>query len=143
VLRLTNAGHPPTYIVRGSEVEEILLPSSPLGGLGRSYASATTTLGPGDSAVFLSDGLIEATNAADEPFGYDSVVRVLAGKIGEKAGESAISIRNRLLVAVERHTAGHTAGDDRTLMVLRYGGPPSAQLSEDERGVVPAESEGL
>jgi len=121
-LRLTNAGHPPTYVVRGTAVEEILLPSSPLGGLGHSYASATTTLAPGESAVFLSDGLIEATNAADEPFGYDSVVRVLAGA----PGESAVEIRNRLLAAVERHTAGHPAGDDRTLMVLRYGGAPAA-----------------
>ncbi len=118
VLRLTNAGHPPTYIVRGSEVEEILLPSSPLGGLGHSYASATTTLGPTESAVFLSDGLIEATNAIDEPFGYDNVARVLAGS----PGESAVEIRNRLLVAIERHAAGQPAGDDRTLMVLRYGG---------------------
>ncbi|HSS76232.1 MAG TPA: SpoIIE family protein phosphatase [Thermoanaerobaculia bacterium] len=118
VLRLTNAGHPPTYIVRGAEVQEILLPSSPLGGLGHSYASATTTLAPGESAVWLSDGLIEATNAADEPFGYDSVVQILAGA----PGESAVSIRNRLLAAVELHTAGHPAGDDRTLMVLRYGG---------------------
>ncbi len=120
VLRLTNAGHPPTYVVRGAEVEEILLPSSPLGGLGHSYASATTTLAPGESAVWLSDGLIEATNASDEPFGYDSVVRILAGT----PGESAVEIRNRLLAAVERHAAGHPAGDDRTLMVLRYGGPP-------------------
>jgi len=117
-LRLTNAGHPPTYIVRGAEVEEILLPSSPLGGLGRSYTSATTTLAAGESAVFLSDGLIEATNAGDEPFGYDSVVRVLAGRPGESAAE----ILNRLLVAIERHAGGHPAGDDRTLMVLRYGG---------------------
>jgi serine phosphatase RsbU (regulator of sigma subunit) len=143
VLRLTNAGHPPTYIVRGSEVEEVLLPSSPLGGLGHSYASATTTLAPGESAVWLSDGLIEATNADDEPFGYDSIVRVLAGSTGETTGESAVVIRNRLLAAVERHAAGHPAGDDRTLMVLRYGGPPSAQLSEDERGVVSAEGERL
>jgi len=118
VLRLTNAGHPPTYIVRGAAVEEILLPSSPLGGLGHSYASATTTLAPGDSAIWLSDGLIEATNAADEPFGYDSVVQTLAGA----PGDSAVAIRNRLLAAAEKHTAGHPAGDDRTLMVLRYGG---------------------
>jgi HAMP domain-containing protein len=118
VLRLTNAGHPPTYIVRGAQVEEILLPSSPLGGLGHSYASATTTLAPGECAVWLSDGLIEGTNAADEPFGYDSVLQVLAGA----PGDSAVSIRNRLLAAVEHHTAGHPAGDDRTLMVLRYGG---------------------
>lgn len=120
VLRLTNAGHPPTYIVRGAEVEEILLPSSPLGGLGHSYASATTTLAPSESAIWLSDGLIEATNSADEPFGYESVVQTLAGA----PGESAISIRNRLLAAVEHHTAGHPASDDRTLMVLRYGGAP-------------------
>jgi len=89
-----------------------------LGGLGHSYASATTTLAPGESAVWLSDGLIEATNVADEPFGYDSVVTVLAGS----RGDSAVDIRNRLLAAVEHHTAGHPAGDDRTLMVLRYGG---------------------
>ena len=120
VLRLTNAGHPPTYVVRGAEVEEILLPSSPLGGLGHSYASATTTLAPGESAVWLSDGLIEATNSSDEPFGYDSVIRILAGI----PGESAVDIRNRLLAEVERHAAGHPAGDDRTLMVLRYGGAP-------------------
>jgi HAMP domain-containing protein len=117
-LRLTNAGHPPTYRVRGAEVEEILLPSSPLGGLGHNYAKATLTLEPEDSVVWLSDGLIEATNAADEPFGYDSVKQVLAGA----AGESAIEIRNRLLAAVERHTAGHPLQDDRTLMVMRWGG---------------------
>ena len=119
VLRLTNAGHPPTYRVRGAEVEEILLPSSPLGGLGRNYGGATLTIEPGDAVVWLSDGLIEATNAADEPFGYDSVVKVLKGV----AGESAADVRNRLLTAVERHTAGQPLSDDRTLMVMRYGGP--------------------
>ena len=41
---LTNAGHPPTYRLRGAEVEEILLPSSPLGGLGHAY-------GQGDAAA--------------------------------------------------------------------------------------------
>jgi sigma-B regulation protein RsbU (phosphoserine phosphatase) len=117
VLRLTNAGHPPTYRIRGAEVEEILLPSSPLGGLGHAYVGATLQLQPGDAVVWLSDGLIEATNAADEPFGYDSVKRVLAGV----QGESAVSIRNRLLAAVEAHTAGHPLADDRTLMVMRWG----------------------
>lgn len=118
-LRLTNAGHPPTYRVRGADVEEVLLPSSPLGGLGHAYVKATLMLEPGDSVVWLSDGLIEATNAADEPFGYDSVKRVLAGV----EGESAIDIRNRLLAAVDRHTAGHPLSDDRTLMVMRWAGP--------------------
>ncbi len=122
VLRLTNAGHPPTYRVRGAEVEEILLPSSALGGLGHNYVRATLQLQPGDAVVWLSDGLIEATNAVDEPFGYDSVKKTLAGV----EGESAVSIRNRLLAAVESHTAGHPLSDDRTLMVMRWAGGSSA-----------------
>ena len=130
-LVLTNTGHPPTYRVRGPEVEEILLPSSPLGGLGRHYGSRTLELAPGDVVVWLSDGLIEATDRAGEPFGYDSVAASLAGA----AGESAVDVRNRLLTAVERHAAGQPAGDDRTLMVMRYGGPPSPpSLPERERG---------
>lgn len=125
-LRLINAGHPPTYVVRGPEVEEILLPSSALGGLGRSYARAELTLKPGDSLVFLSDGLIEAINTAEEPFGYDSVKRVLAGV----EGEGAVAIRDRLLAAVAGHTQGLPVGDDQTLMVMRWGGPlPSSTPS--------------
>jgi serine phosphatase RsbU (regulator of sigma subunit) len=128
-LRLTNAGHPPTYVVRGSRVDEIVLPSSALGGLGHNYARAELTLEPGDSLVFLSDGLIEAINAAEEPFGYDSVKRVLAGV----ESESAVAIRNRLLAAVAAHTQGHPIGDDQTLMVMRWGAraPDAASAVDD------------
>jgi HAMP domain-containing protein len=131
-LVLTNAGHPPTYRVRGPEVEEILLPGSPLGGLGHEYGCRTLDLAPGEAVVWLSDGLIEAVDRAGEPFGYDSVTAALAGT----PGESAADIRNRLLAAVERHGAGQPASDDRTLMVMRYGGPLSSppSLPERERG---------
>jgi serine phosphatase RsbU (regulator of sigma subunit) len=121
VLRLINAGHPPTYRVRGREVEEILLPSSPLGGLGRHYAQTTLTLQAGDAVVWLSDGLIEATNKEGDPFGYDNVLRALAGASGS-AENSAADIRNRLLAAVAAHTAGEAVSDDQTLMVMRWGG---------------------
>jgi serine phosphatase RsbU (regulator of sigma subunit) len=131
-LVLTNAGHPPTYRVRGPEVEEILLPSSPLGGLGRHYGRKELTLEPGDIVVWLSDGLIEATNAEGEPFGYDAVAKVLAGTRGEKA----VAVRDRLLAAVERHAAGQPAGDDQTLMVMRYGA-----VSADYRNDAPAISQ--
>lgn len=116
-LRLINAGHPPTYVVRGSTVEEIVLPSSALGGLGHNYARAEVELQPGDSVVFLSDGLIEATNAAEEPFGYENVKETLGGA----EGESAAAIRNRLLAAVAGHVQGLPVGDDQTLMVMRWG----------------------
>jgi len=118
-LRLLNAGHPPTYLIRRGEAREILLPSSPLGGLGRTYAHETVALERGDVVVWLSDGLIEAADAAGEPFGYDSVLRTLQGFPDDV---SAADVRNRLLAGVERHVGSQPPGDDRTLMVMRWRG---------------------
>jgi HAMP domain-containing protein len=118
VLRLINAGHPPTYRIRDGEVEEILLPSSPLGGIGHTYGQRDVALEPGDVVVWLSDGLIEATDPADEPFGYDRIVETLRGGTGEGAAE----VRHRLLDAIARHTGGKPPEDDRTLVVMRWRG---------------------
>lgn len=116
-LTLTNAGHPPTYVIRQGKVDEILLPGSPLGGLGESYGSACVTIERGDAVVWLSDGLIEATDAKGEPFGYERIVAALSAE----ATGTAAEIRNRLLRAIETHTGTTPPEDDRTLVVLRYG----------------------
>lgn len=114
-LELTNAGHPPTYLLRDAKVQEIVLPGSPLGGLGTSYGRAEVTLEDGDVVVWLSDGLIEVTDPAGEPLGYEGVVAALVGPT-----RSAVEVRDRLLAAVERHAAGTPSNDDRTLVVMRY-----------------------
>lgn len=132
-LSLTNAGHPPTYVVRGSgadgpAVREVMLPGSPLGGLGQDYGRETLALEPGDVVVWLSDGFIEATDADSEPFGYDGVERALAAAAaartaptdGEAPGPSAAMVRDALVAAVHRHTGGAKPDDDRTLVVMRY-----------------------
>lgn len=116
-LDLTNAGHPPTYLLRGGQVEEILLPGSPLGGIGTRYGRRTVTLEAGDVVVWLSDGLIEATDPAGEPFGYDKIAATLAGP-----QTTAAEVRDRLVKAVDRHAAGEPAADDRTVVVLRWTG---------------------
>jgi len=117
VVDLTNAGHPPTYLLRDGEVEEIMLPSSPLGGLGQHYASRRIDLENGDLVVWLSDGMIEATDRQSEPFGYERVVSALAGP-----APAAIVVRDRLVAAIDLHTEGRPASDDRTLVVMRYRG---------------------
>ncbi|HEY2739073.1 MAG TPA: SpoIIE family protein phosphatase [Thermoanaerobaculia bacterium] len=121
-LRIHNAGHPPTYLLRGGEIEEILLPGSPLGGLGHTYGRADRTLHRGDVLIWLSDGLIEATNAGGEPFGYDAVLKALQGN--GKGGNNAADVRNRLLAAVDRYVGDEPPSDDRTLVVMRYRGRP-------------------
>jgi serine phosphatase RsbU (regulator of sigma subunit) len=117
ILELTNAGHPPTYVIRGRQVQEILLPSSPLGGLGHAYGHATVPLEPGDLVVWLSDGLIEAVDESGEPFGYEAVLEALAGG---QAGQGANEVRDRLLAAIGKHVEGRPPSDDRTLVVMRY-----------------------
>ena len=115
IIELTNAGHPPTYLLRGGEAQEILLPGPPLGTLGGDYGQRRIELEDGDIAVWLSDGLIEAANAAQDPFGYDRLLDSLRGDI-----TSPELARERLLGALAAHTAGHPADDDRTLVAMQY-----------------------
>ncbi|MEO8277269.1 MAG: SpoIIE family protein phosphatase [Thermoanaerobaculia bacterium] len=142
-LDLTNAGHPPAYVVRLSgEVEELLVPGVPLGAMGMVNAAAgsggsgglagasagtvgtgaigvagavTARLAAGEAIVWLSDGLIECCNAAGEQFGYDRIRQSLVG-----APTTASAIRDRLLEAIRQHTGGLPAEDDRTLVVMVY-----------------------
>ena len=118
-LRLHNAGHPPTYLIRQGTTREILLPSSPLGGLGRTYGRETVQLERGDVVAWLSDGLIEAANAQGDPFGYDNVLRTLQGF---PADVSAADVRNKLIATIERHVGTQPPGDDRTILVMRWRG---------------------
>ncbi len=121
-LEITNAGHPPTYLVRRGEVEEILLPGSPLGGLGDTFGQREVALLPGDLVVWLSDGLIETANGQGEPFGYGRVREALQGTDG-----SAAQTRDRLVAAVARHAGSTASADDRTLVAMAY--VPSASAA--------------
>jgi serine phosphatase RsbU (regulator of sigma subunit) len=116
-LTLVNAGHPPAYVLRGSQVEEVLLPSAPLGTLGCTFRRRTLQLSPGDRVVWMSDGIVEATDEGGEPLGYERVQAALAGPVAS-AGET----RDRLLEAMRRHTGDRPPGDDRTLVALTYKG---------------------
>jgi serine phosphatase RsbU (regulator of sigma subunit) len=114
-LEIVNAGHPPTYLLRGGGVREILLPGSPLGALGTQYGSTEIDLAAGDALVWLSDGFIEATDPDGEVFGYDRTMTSLEG-----ACDTPAVVRDRLLDCVTRHTAGGAPADDRTLVVMRF-----------------------
>ncbi len=133
-LVVTNAGHPPTYLLRGGQVIEIALPSSPLGGLGSDFGQQRFQLEPDDVVVWLSDGLIEAVDARQEPFGYERILASLAGLAPDATG-----IRDHLLAAIDEHTGGGPPDDDRTLVVMTYR-PPAAGDSTSESASSPSPS---
>ncbi|HEY8022109.1 MAG TPA: SpoIIE family protein phosphatase [Thermoanaerobaculia bacterium] len=130
-LEIWNAGHPPTYLLRRGEVQEILLPSSALGGLGAFYDRRALALEPGDVVVWLSDGLIEAPAPDGQPFGYEATLAALQGPC-----DSAAAVRDRLLQAIARHAGDRPPEDDRTLVVMEWrgvergGAEVTAQTSE-------------
>lgn len=114
-LEITNAGHPPTYLLRRGEVREIALPSTPLGVLDSSYRTEALDLEPGDMLVWLSDGFIEATSTEGECFGYERTREALCGD-----ADTPADLRDRFLDAVRTHSEAQAAADDCTLVVMHY-----------------------
>ena len=71
---IANAGHLSPYR-DGREME--MEPSLPLGIINNlEYDHATFQLNPGDRLIFLSDGVVEATNAKGELFGFERTQQV-------------------------------------------------------------------
>ena len=82
---IANAGHIPPYM-RGRELE--LVPGPPLGIVeDAEYDSATFSTGA-DAITFLSDGVLEATNAQGELLGFERLAGLSAKPAGEIAKEA-------------------------------------------------------
>ncbi len=72
-------------------------------------------LAPGDVLVLYTDGLTEALNAAEEEFGKEAVMAVVA----EHARGSAEAIRDALMAALSGFTGDAEPGDDVTCVVVK------------------------
>jgi serine phosphatase RsbU (regulator of sigma subunit) len=126
---LTNAGQLAPYRCRGGRVEALPLPSFPLGLFpGRTFPSRPERFEPGDLFVFHSDGLIEAADGNDEPFGFERFEEILRSRAG--AGPAAV--RDALLAAVEAHTGSRAPEDDRTLLLLSFDGEATTRATAIE-----------
>ena len=114
---LFNAGQLAPYRLSGGEVEALSLPSFPLGVSPRSdFPTRSYDFQPGDRLVFATDGLVEATSPEGEPFGFERFEELLKSE----ASADPARLRDALLEAVERFTAGAPPEDDRTLMILAF-----------------------
>jgi sigma-B regulation protein RsbU (phosphoserine phosphatase) len=115
-LWLANAGLPkPVHIATHgcSELGEGGLPS----GLfpDTQYEQVSVQLKAGDAVLFLTDGILEAQNAAFEEFGNERLLEVCE----TLRGESADRILARLFEAVDGFVAGAQQHDDMTAAVMK------------------------
>ena len=82
------------------------------------YDMKQIQLGSRDSVVFLSDGLLDATNRDGEILGIERVMELLASCREMSPAE----ILRTLFSFVEQYAEGQAQQDDRTAAVLRYAG---------------------
>lgn len=111
-----NAGHNAPVLRRHTGgVEHLEAAGPPLGVFAETeYEASTLTLAPGDRLVIFTDGVVEATNEADEEFGEQRLLETINSVDGQKAQEAL----NRLLAAVYAFAGTARQHDDITCMMV-------------------------
>jgi sigma-B regulation protein RsbU (phosphoserine phosphatase) len=113
-LELTNAGHPPPYLLSNGEIRPLELPAFPLGLFGgKEFPSRAYPFVPGDRLVLYTDGIIECRDTKDDAFGFERFEDVLKSCARAPIEE----IRRSILDAVGAHCSGVVFDDDRTLVI--------------------------
>lgn len=116
IMRIANSGLPRPIYCRNGHPHIIESAGLPLGMFGdAAYDEVTIHASAGDVFVFLSDGLIDASNPREEQFGRARVERVVA----HHANQSASEIVAALFKATEEFAAGTPVFDDQTVVVLK------------------------
>jgi len=120
-LRFCNAGHDRPFLLRADGRVEVLQskPGLALGVMPKfSYPLQQMTLAPGDALFLYTDGVTEATNAAEQLFGLDRLRDVLVAN----GRGSAIEVITAVTAAVDRFVVKAPQADDVTMLCLRYHG---------------------
>ena len=118
-IRLVNGGCPYPYhfIAETSRVCEVETGALPLGlRTGSQYAGVDCELAIGDRIVFCSDGIIEASNADGELFGFERT-RLTVEQLAQR-GVNATDMVDAILADVDDFCDGHEQEDDQTVVVI-------------------------
>ena len=115
-LRYANAGHDVPYRRTADGVVELRATGMPLGLMpGMQYEEKETTLAPGESILFYSDGLVEAHSPTGDMFGFPYLRELMADHPG------GATLVGYLLDQLADFTgAGWEQEDDVTLVTLEY-----------------------
>jgi sigma-B regulation protein RsbU (phosphoserine phosphatase) len=116
--RLTycNAGHNPPLLVRADGTStELEAAGAVLGQFPQwVYEQSELQMRSGDKLLLFTDGLVEACNADEEPFGEHNLIRIAR----ESPDSSAEELMGLLMRAASQHSGEHFQ-DDASLIVLQ------------------------
>jgi sigma-B regulation protein RsbU (phosphoserine phosphatase) len=123
-LRYVNAGHPPPLLVGSNSGEPRRLETggTVLGLLPKmSYQEECIALDGNETLIAYSDGLLEATNPAEEEFGEARLVQVARAAAGESSGD----VLRRVMAKANRFIEGGAFQDDLTVLVAKLARKPA------------------
>jgi sigma-B regulation protein RsbU (phosphoserine phosphatase) len=120
-LQVANSGLPRPIYCHDGKIEVIDATGLPLGLFDDAdYDEFSFRAKPGDLFVFFSDGILDASNKADELFGRERVGEIVAAN----SNASADAIVKLIFQAVAEHASGEEAFDDQTVVAIRVKGTP-------------------
>jgi serine phosphatase RsbU (regulator of sigma subunit) len=121
VLRHVNAGHNTQFVLRRAGGIVRLASSGRPPGLypGGGYEESLVQLEDGDALVLFTDGLVEAEDESDEPFGMARLEALLQLNQSQDLG----ALMARVNAAVREHRGPLEAADDATIVALRFATP--------------------
>lgn len=116
-LTFCNAGHEIPFVLTGDgEMPRLEVGGMALGVMEEfPYEEGAVMLKAGDVLVIYSDGIPDANNDADKPFGEDQLISLAQ----QHKGEPAAVIMDRIIEAVQKHEGDTPQLDDLTLVVLK------------------------
>jgi serine phosphatase RsbU (regulator of sigma subunit)/pSer/pThr/pTyr-binding forkhead associated (FHA) protein len=119
VATVVSAGHPsPLLHRRGGALEEPITKKQTgmLLGIesGAAFEAVSIPLGPGDSLILYTDGIPDAQDVRNVPFGLKGMQAALAGA----GAATPRQLTERLVKAVQAHAAGRNPHDDITLVAF-------------------------
>ena len=117
-LSITSAGMPPIYHYNSStkETEEIIIQGMPLGAMRKfSYNLVEKELNPGDTILFLTDGLPEQMNGNEEMYDYKRVKTCFHNNAKNAPDE----IINNLVKEADDWMQSRAQDDDISFVVIK------------------------
>ncbi len=119
-LHYTNAGHNYPFLISRTADAFVLEKHGMALGLqeNTSYTADTVRIAPGDKLILYSDGIPEAMDTSNRPYGEESMLRVIA----EHTRVSSRELIEDVLASVKDHCRNASRSDDITIVsIIRAG----------------------